>query len=226
MRALRLGGWSAIGAGIAGLLALVSVIPWPELFSIEARPMNVIYGQPGLRVVLVGHYAILAAGALLGVIAGICLGWAFRRQPLAVLAWVLVVVGAAIWLYASAAKAFYSMEGLRTTTYSEAVFRGGYFFLPGVALVTLALRRFAGRWFLLLGLAAPVLVGAGVAAFDLGFADLYPDIWGVTFPPPTDYLLALWFIVVGRIATDPTRAEQVQGSPSLRTSDHLLQVLP
>lgn len=45
-----------------------------------------------------------------------------------------------------------------------------------------------------------MLVVAGVTLFVILGADGFPTIWGVTFPPPPDYLLAIWFIVLGRTA--------------------------
>lgn len=58
-------------------------------------------------------------------------------------------------------------------------------------MLTLVLRRDTGRVLLLLGIASPVLVAAGTAAFAVLGEDAFPVIWGVTFPPPPDYLLAM-----------------------------------
>lgn len=201
-RSLRIGGWSAISAGVAGLVELMSTVPWPQLFSLDAVPGNAVVLDPRLLVVLVGHYAILAAGAALGLLSAAMLGFGLRRRPWAAAAALLVAAGSAMMGYAAGHRAVdVAMHAGRSTVgLSTLVWVGGSSILLGTLLLTLALRRQAGKLFLILGLSSPVLVAAGTTMFLMLGEDAIPMIWGVTFPPPPDYLLAVWFIVLGRLA--------------------------
>src|SRR5438874_2680413 len=73
----------------------------------------------------------------------------------------------------------------------------------GVLLFNVALwrTRVAPRWIAGFGLLVTALQ-AGYLTVILssvlpGGRMLIPMIWGLTLPPPGDYLLALWFILVG-----------------------------
>lgn len=219
---LRVGGWAAVGAGVAGLLGLVSVIPWPELFSLDARPGNALVADPGLEIVLVGHYVILVAGAALGLSAAVILAFTLRRRPTALMGAIILAGASAALAYATTVRAvdLAVNDGRATEDVAAVVWGGGGALLVGVVLLTLALRHRAGPGFLFLGLGAPALVAAGVATFALVGPDFYPDIWGVTFPPPSDYLLAIWFIGLGRVmhrGLIPTRDRaSAGGSPTGR----------
>lgn len=196
---LRIGAWSAIGAGIAGLAGLLSTLPWPELFGLDAVPNNAIVLDPRLSIVLVGHYVILAAGGILGLVAGVMLSSRLRPPWWGSAASLLVAAGAATMGYAAARRAIDVAvhDGRSTLELSSFVWYGGGLFLLGTLLVTLALRRRASSLFVVLGLSSPVLVAAGTAVFIVLGEDAIPMIWGLTSPPPPDYLLALWFIVLG-----------------------------
>ncbi|MDX1658506.1 MAG: hypothetical protein R3343_06775 [Nitriliruptorales bacterium] len=194
-----IGGWAATGAGVAGLLGLLSVIPWPELFAIDARPINAITRRPGLKYVLVGHYAILVAGGVLGSVAGVGLVLARRRRFVHLLGGLLLAGASAAFAYAATVRTIDLSDGRAVEDVEGVVWAGGGVLLIAVVILTLALRRHAGTSFLLLGLGAPVLVVAGIATFMLVGPDFYPEIWGVTFPPPSDYLLAIWFVGLGRV---------------------------
>lgn len=206
-------GWCAICAGVLGLLGLASTIPWPELYSFDALPQAAIYREPGLLPVLVGHYAILGAGGLFGLLAGVLLAAALRRRPGAATSALLVAVGAGMMGYAAMRRAIdvAVTRGRSTAELTTIVWTGGAVLLVGSLVLTLLLRRHGGRVFLALGIASPVLVGGGTAAFAILGASLFPMIWGVTFPPPPDYLLAMWFIALGWLARTgqlPTAAYQ------------------
>lgn len=196
---INIGGWAAIGAGVAGLLGLVSVIPWPELFSLDAHPGNAVAMDPRLKVVLVGHYAILAAGGVLGLVAGVMLGLALRDRVAALLGAPMLAGASAAFAYAATVRATDLVDGRATEDVEAVVWAGGSLLLVAVVIVTLALKRHTGMRFLLLGLGAPMLVAAGIVTFMLIGPDFYPEVWGVTFPPPTDYLLAIWFVALGRV---------------------------
>lgn len=195
-------GWCAIGAGALGLLGLASTIPWPELYSFDARPQNAITRDPGLMSVLVGHYAILAAGGLLGLLAGALVGVGVRRRPVAAASALLVAAGAGIMGYAAARRALdvTANDGRSTLELELWVWVGGSLLLVGTLVLTLVLRHHGGRVFLALGLASPMLVAGGTAAFVILGESAIPMVWGVTFPPPPDYLLAMWFIALGWLA--------------------------
>lgn len=201
-RSLRVAARSAIGAGIAGLAGLVSTLPWPELFGFDAVPHQAIVVDPGLFVVLVGHYGILAAGGVLGLLAGVMFSLVLHRHRPAATAALLVAAGAGLMGYAAGRRAIdVALHGGRSTLELETlVWSGGAMLLVGTVIFTLALRRETGVGFLLLGLSSPVLVGTGTAAFAILGEGFYPMIWGLTFPPPPDYLLAVWFIVLGWLA--------------------------
>lgn len=190
--------WCAIGAGCAGLVGLLSTLPWPELFSIDATPRNAVVRDPGLLSVLVGHYAVLAAGGVLGLLAGLLLGVELRRRRPTAAAALLVAVGSGTMGYAAMRKAINLgiHDGRSTLELESFVWAGGGLVLVGAALLSIALRH-AGRLLVVLGLASPVLVSGGVAVLAVFGPDLYPAVWGLTFPPPSDYLLATWFIVLG-----------------------------
>lgn len=102
---LRVAAWSAIGAGVAGLLGLVSTLPWPELFSVDAVPSKAIVVDPGLFVVLIGHYGTLAAGGALGLLAGVMFSLVLRRRRPAAAAALLVAAGAGLMGYAAGRRA-------------------------------------------------------------------------------------------------------------------------
>lgn len=197
----RVGGWAAVGAGVFGLLGLVSVIPWPELFSLDANPGNALVLNPELKVVLVGHYAILVAGGVLGTVAAVTLVGVLRSRPIGLAGAVLLTVACLGLGHASLVRAIdmAANAGRPSQDVEAQVWAGGAALLVAVVLLTLALRSQASRGFLLLGLIAPALVVAGVTAFAVLGAQVYPEIWGVTFPPPTDYLLAGWFVSLGRL---------------------------
>lgn len=198
-RPLRTAAWSAIGAGTLGLLGLVSTLPWPELFSPGAVPGNAVVFDPRLLVVLVGHYGILAGGGALGLLAGVLFSLELRRHRPAAAAALLIAAGSVAMGYAAAHRAIDVAlhDGRSTIELSTLVWGGGSMLLIGTATLTLALRRDTSMGFLTLGLASPALVAAGTAVFVVVGADVYPMIWGLTFPPPPDYLLAAWFIVLG-----------------------------
>lgn len=198
---LATGGGAAVGAGVAGVLGLLSVIPWPELFSLDANPGNAVVMDPGLQVVLVGHYMILVAGGALGLVAAVILVVALRGWATVRIGALMLAGGSAAFTYAAAVRAIDLTvnDGRASEDVEVVVWGGGAVLLVGVVALTLALRRQGGKGFLLLGLGAPLLVAAGIATFVLVGPDFYPEIWGVTFPPPTDYLLAIWFIGLGRV---------------------------
>ncbi len=208
-RSLGVAAWSAIGAGVAGLTGLLSTLPWPELFSLDAVPSNAIVFEPRLFGVLVGHYAILAAGGVLGLLAGVMFSLVLRRRRPAAAAALLVAAGAGLMGYAAGRRAVDVVlhDGRSTVELEMPVAIGGVMLLVGTAALTWVLRRDTGRGFVILGVTSPVLVAAGVAAFAILGEDLFPMIWGLTFPPPPDYLLAVWFIVLGWLA----RTGQLQG---------------
>lgn len=213
-RILPVAGWCAVGAGVLGLLGLASTIPWPELYSFDARPQNAVTRDPGLLPVLVAHYAILATGGLLGLTAGVLVAMVLRHRPLAAVSTLLVAAGAGMMGYAAGRRAIDVAvnDGRSTLELETLVWVGGSLLLLGTLVLTLVLRRQAGKVFLVLGIASPVLVAGGTAAFLLLGETAIPMVWGVTFPPPPDYLLAMWFIALGWLARTgrlPTR-----GSPS------------
>jgi hypothetical protein len=214
-RSLRIGGWSATGAGFAGLAGLISTVPWPQLFSLDAVPATAVFVDPGLLIVLVGHYGILASGGALGLLAGVMLAFGLRRHPWSVAAALLVGAGSAVMGYAAARRAIdVTMHAGRSTVeLSTLVWAGGGLVLLGTLLLTLALRRRGGKLFLILGLSSPVLVSAGTTIFLVLGPEAIPVIWGVTFPPPPDYLLAVWFIVLGWLA----RTGRLQGGVGVET---------
>lgn len=195
-------GWCGIIAGVLGLLGLASTIPWPELYSFDAHPFSVIHGNPDLLPVLVGHYAILGTGGLFGLLTGALLSVALRRRAMAAASALVVALGAGTMGYAGAHRAIDVAvnDGISTVELQTTVWVGGAILLLGSLVLTLVLRRDTGRIFLLLGISAPVLVGAGTAAFSILGESTFPMIWGVTFPPPPDYLLAVWFIALGWLA--------------------------
>lgn len=201
-RSVRIGGWFAIAAGVAGLAGLMSTVPWPQLFSFDAVPGNAVVVDPRLMTVLVGHYGILAAGGTLGLIATALLAFGLRPSPWGAAAALLVAAGSAMMGYAAGRRAVdVSMHAGRSTVeLSTLVWAGGSIILLGTLLLTLVLRREGGKLFLILGLSSPVLVAAGTAVFLVVGEEAIPMVWGVTFPPPPDYLLAIWFIVLGRLA--------------------------
>lgn len=220
-KALRIASWSAIGAGVAGLAGLLSTLPWPELFSFDAVPAIAISRDPRLFVVLVGHYGILATGGVLGLLAGVTFSLALHRHRPAAATALLVAVGAGLMGYAAARRAVdVALHDGRSTIELEAmVWTGGGMLLIGTAALTLALRRDTGRGFLLLGLSSPVLVAAGLTMFLVVGPDAYPTIWGLTFPPPSDYLLAAWFVVLGLLARTG-RLQRVVEDAGPRPSHH------
>lgn len=180
----------------------MSTLPWPELFSIDAVPNNAIVLEPRLFVVLVGHYGILAAGGLLGLLAGALFSLGQRRRWPAAVSALLVAAGSGIMGYAAGRRAVDVVlhDGRSTVELETFVAIGGAILLLGTMALTLALRRETGKGFLILGVSSPVLVVAGVAAFAILGDARFPTIWGLTFPPPPDYLLAFWFIVLGWLA--------------------------
>lgn len=197
---LAIGGWAATGAGVAGLVGLLSVIPWPELFSLDANPGNAIVVDPGLKGVLVGHYAILAGGGVLGLVAGLILALTLRGRTAARVGALMLAGASAAFAYASTVRATdLIVYGRATEDVEVVVWGGGGVLLIAVVILTLAVRDRTGPGFLLLGLGAPVLVVAGIATFIVMGPDFYPEVWGVTFPPPSDYLLAIWFVGLGRV---------------------------
>ncbi|MBW3664951.1 MAG: hypothetical protein KY469_17795 [Actinobacteria bacterium] len=157
--------------------------------------------DPGLQVVLVGHYMILVAGGALGLVAAVILVVALRGWATVRIGALMLAGGSAAFTYAAAVRAIDLTvnDGRASEDVEVVVWGGGAVLLVGVVALTLALRRQGGKGFLLLGLGAPLLVAAGIATFVLVGPDFYPEIWGVTFPPPTDYLLAIWFIGLGRV---------------------------
>ncbi len=201
-KAWTIASWSAIGAGVAGLAGLLSTLPWPELFSIDAVPSSAIFFDPGLLVVLIGHYGILATGGVLGLLAGVMFSLLLRRHRPAAAAAVLVAAGAGLMGYAAVRRTFDVAlnDGRSTVDLATPVALGGGVLLVGTAALTWILRHHTNRGFVILGFSSPVLVGAGVAMFAILGEGLFPMIWGVTFPPPPDYLLSAWFIVLGWLA--------------------------
>lgn len=201
-RSLIFGGAAAIAAGVAGIVGLISSIPWPELFSLDAVPVTAVAIDPGLSAVMVGHYGILAAGGALGLLAGAMLGWGLRRRLSESGGALVIASGSAMMFYAAARRAVDVAinSGRSTVELASFVWIGGTMFLVGTVVLTLALRRRTGKLFVLLGLSAPALVTGGILMFVWVGPDVYPSIWGVTFPPPSDYLLAIWFIVLGQLA--------------------------
>lgn len=199
---MSVAGWLAIGAGVAGLLGLASTVPWPELYSFDARPHNAIVRNPRLAWVLTGHYAILAAGGTLGLLAGALLGIALRHRPWVAVAAAFVAAGSGMMGYAAVRRAVDVADnaGRSTVELQTLVWSGGTVLLLGALVLTLLLRRHGGWVFVALGVGASVLVAAGTAAFAVLGESAFPVIWGVTFPPPPDYLLAMWFIALGWLA--------------------------
>lgn len=165
-------------------------------------PYNAIIFDPRLFVVLVGHYAILATGGALGLLAGTMLSSGLRRRRPAAAAALLAGAGSGVMGYAAARRAVDVAlhDGRSTLELSTLVWVGGSMFLIGTVVLTLALRRHTGTGFVVLGLSSPVIVVAGVTIFLVFGEDAIPMIWGLTFPPPPDYLLAIWFIVLGWLA--------------------------
>lgn len=190
-----------MAAGVAGILGLLSVLPWPELFSLDANPGNALVVDPGLEVVLVGHYVILVVGGGFGLVASVVLAAVLRRRVAARIGAMMLAAGSAAFASAATVRAIDLSvnEGRAAVDVEGLVWAGGIALLVGVVAVTLALRREGGTGFFLLGIGAPAAVGAGILAFALLGPDFYPEVWGVTFPPPTDYLLAIWFIGLGRV---------------------------
>lgn len=201
-RLLALAAWTAIGAGVAGLAGLASTLPWPELFAIDALPSSAIHFDPGLFVVLVGHYGILATGGVLGLLAGVTFSLLLRRRGAAAAAALVIAAGAGTMGYAAARRTIDVAlhDGRSTLELGLPVAVGGALVLVGTAALTWILRHDTNRGFVILGLSSPVLVGAGVAMFAILGEGLFPVIWGVTFPPPPDYLLSAWFITLGWMA--------------------------
>lgn len=199
---MRVAGGAAVAGGIAGLIGLFSTLPWPELYSPGASPTTALFRQPWLGPVLVGHYVVLAVGGASAVVAGAAFAVALRERPVACGAAVLLALGSVGMAYPAAARAIdvAMNEGRSTQEFVSIVFAGGGLFLAGSLVLTLALRHRTSRWFLVLGIAAPTLVTGGLLAFVWLGEDAFPVIWGVTIPPPTDYVLAIWFIVLGWLA--------------------------
>lgn len=217
-RSLRIAAWSAIGAGVAGLAGLLSTLPWPELFGLDAVPNNAIVFDPRLFGVLVGHYGILALGGVLGLLAGVMFSLVLRRRRLAAAAALLVAAGSGVMGYAAGRRAVDVAlnDGRSTLELAALVWGGGGMLLAGTVVLTLALRRDTGMGFLVLGLSSPVLVAVGVATFAILGEGRFPMIWGLTFPPPPDYLLAIWFIVLGWLARTGQLQLVVVADPAAR----------
>lgn len=196
-----LDGWPS-GRASQGWQDSFSTLPWPELFSIDAVPDHAIVRDPDLLAVLIGHYVILAAGGALGLLAGVLFGVGLRRRRPAAAAALLVAAGSGLMGFAAGRRAVdVAVHDGRSTVELEAlVWGGGSLVLMGAALLSLALRRDTGRGFLILGLSAPAMITTGIATFAVFGPDAYPTIWGLTFPPPSDYLLAAWFITLGQLA--------------------------
>lgn len=197
-----IGGWCAMAAGVLGLLGLVSTIPWPELYSFDARPQNAVVRDPGVLPILVGHYGILATGGLFGLLGGALVAVGLRRRPAAALFALLVAAGAGIMGFGGARRGIDVAlnQGRSTLELEMVVWVGGSLLLVGTLMLSLLLRHHGGRVFLALGLASPALVALGTTIFGIFGEDAIPMIWGVTFPPPPDYLLAMWFISLGWLA--------------------------
>lgn len=182
-------------------MGLLSTLPWPELFSLDAVPGNAVVFDPRLLWVLIGHYAVLAIGGALGLVAGTTLSSLLRRHRPAAAGALVLGAGAGVMGYAAVRRAVDVLlhDGRSTLELSTPVGVGGTMVLVGTLALTLALRRHTGTGVVVLGLSAPVLVAAGITVFVVVGEDAFPEIWGVTFPPPPDYLLAVWFIVLGRL---------------------------
>lgn len=217
-KAWTIASWSAIGAGVAGLAGLFSTVPWPELFSFDAVPSNAIVRDPRLFGVLVGHYGILTAGGVLGLLAGLLFSLLLRRRRPAAATALLIAAGAGVMGYAAARRTIdVALNGGRSTVELEfPVAVGGGMLLVGTAAMTWILRHDTNWGFMILGLSSPVLVGGGVAAFAILGEGVFPMIWGVTFPPPPDYLLAIWFIVLGCLARTGQLQPAVDAHPAAR----------
>lgn len=190
----KVGAVAAICAGTLGIVALLSVLPYPDLYGPEARPSSILSMHPGVRTIWVMHYLVLLAGAVIAFPAAYALYRALRQggPTLAFLAFLLMVAGLVAFAYGSTLRSLMVTQSLRIL-----IGVGGTAFLGGVLLFSVMMWRTTTfpRWIPGLGILGTT--AQFVLAYLVLFGPLPPLIWGVTLPPPGDWLVALWFAFVG-----------------------------
>jgi|GEM_PF-5055902 len=190
----KVGAVAAICAGTLGIVALLSVLPYPDLYGPDARPSSTLSIHPGVRMIWVTHYLVLLAGAVIAFPAAYVLYRALRQggPTIAFLAFLLMVAGLVAFAYGSTLRSLMVTRSLYIL-----ISGGGTAFLGGVLLFSVMMWRTSTfpRWIAGLGILGTT--AQFVLAYLVFFGPLPPLIWGLTLPPPGDWLVALWFVFVG-----------------------------
>jgi len=190
----KVGAVAAICAGTLGIVALLSVLPYPDLYGPDARPSSTLSIHPGVRMIWVTHYLVLLAGAVIAFPAAYVLYRALRQggPTIAFLAFLLMVAGLVAFAYGSTLRSLMVTRSLYIL-----ISGGGTAFLGGVFLFSVMMWRRSTfpRWIAGLGILGTAAQFA--LAYFVFFGPLPPLIWGITLPPPGDWLVAIWFVFVG-----------------------------
>lgn len=214
---MRLAGAGTLLAGLIGILVEVHIVPYRDLFDLNPRRIVFALQDPVLRLQYILHFASMTVAGLAAIPGMYVLQRLMRhsspgRMPL--VAFLLITAGLAVFSYASALNAVVfphlgvaTVAGLATGEAIDVAARvnrhtvivvstAGAAFLVGVLLFSYGLwrTRLFSRGLAALGVVATLLLALFGA---LIYADRMPFIWGLTFPPPPEYLLSLWFLFVG-----------------------------
>lgn len=214
---LKIGGTGALTAGLIGILAELHIIPYRDMFELSPRRIVFALSDAGLRTQYFLHFGAMAVAGLVALPGIFALRQLLREWTRAWLlaAFLLTSIGLMVFSYASVVNivtfprlAIAVSTG--KTTLVEAigiagkvnahtiavVTGGGTAFLAGILLFSYAIWRTSllSRWVAALGFTATFLL---IVFGALIYSDRMPFIWGLTFPPPPEYLLSFWFILVG-----------------------------